>query len=63
MISKNNVPCKVIYYNQQTKQKTRLIGEIDEEKWFKFKENSGPITYQKIKSEEVRKYILIFANN
>lgn len=25
--------------------------------------NSGPITYQKIKSEEIRKYILIFANN
>ena len=37
MISPNKVPCKVVYFNQQTKQKTRLTGEIDEEKWFKFK--------------------------
>ena len=37
MISTNKVPCKVVYFNQQTKQKTRLTGEIDEEKWIKFK--------------------------
>lgn len=37
MISKNKVPCNVVYFNQLTKQNTRLSGEIDEEKWFKFK--------------------------
>ena len=37
MISKNKVPCSVAYFNQQTKRNTRLSGEIDEEKWFKFK--------------------------
>ena len=37
MISKNKVPCSVVYFNQQTKRNTRLSGVIDEEKWFKFK--------------------------
>ena len=37
MISKNKVPCNIVYFNQKTKRKTRLSGEIDEEKWFKFK--------------------------
>ena len=37
MISKNKVSCNIVYFNQQTKRKTRLSGEIDEEKWFKFK--------------------------
>jgi hypothetical protein len=37
MISRNKVPCKVVYFNQQTKKQTHLSGEIDEEKWSKFK--------------------------
>jgi hypothetical protein len=37
MISKNKVPCNIVYFNQKAKRNTRLSGEIDEEKWFKFK--------------------------
>jgi len=37
MISRNKVPCNLEYFNPLTKKQTRLSGEIDEEKWYKFK--------------------------
>ncbi len=55
MSSLSKIPCEVVYLNQQTKQKTHLFGEIDKEKWLKFKKIVELLFIKKLNQKKLEK--------